>query len=101
MQVVVWMDPRQCCTILQAAWERFHKQGEAIELNKEYKNFFNQYSIMFIAANDCGRKVYRILIPDKENKFYTDLKDCDPTDIYKRQAFLDTSDGKPLEAQSN
>jgi len=64
------------------------KAGERFEPNKEYANIVGGgYMVRFIEAMECGRKVLRLLIPDKNGKYEGDFAE--------QLTMLDSNEGLP------
>lgn len=87
LQIVLPVDPKIAHQII---WIIVHliENGFKCIPGKRSSEVFDGMDVEFMLAEETGRQVIRVLLPDKNGKLPSD-EDCDP--VYREQIFIDTS----------
>jgi hypothetical protein len=65
LEIVFPLDPKILLPIVAKVVEKI-KEGQKFEAGKDYGGFVKGYDIRFVEAEECGRPVLRIILPDKD-----------------------------------
>lgn len=94
LQIVLPVDPRSAHKII---WIVVHliEDGFKCIPGKRTSEVFEGADVEFMLAEETGRQVIRILLPDENGKLPSD-EDCNPA--YREQIYIDTS-GREKDAE--
>ena len=91
MQVCLAADPQTLHHVLSIAVGKI-KEGAKFEHGKTYDDLIEPangegtYKVLMLEAEECGRKVLRLIMPDKHGKLdgelFTQMLDCKDADVH-------------------
>ncbi len=72
LQICLPAHPNTCHHILIVVIDRI-RAGEKFVAGKRYSDIIVKYDVLFLEAEECGRKVLRLICPDDKGSFASDL----------------------------
>lgn len=68
IQIVLPMPQDLCHSVANTVVKNIKKKGQKYSPGKLYDNIMKGYNVEFQYATECGRRVLRLLLPDKNGK---------------------------------